>query len=145
MKNIRLFLDYFLVITYCFVFIFHLFFTAIFKIEHYSIFTNAGYIFVTCISLILLSLLISLVTLKNIFNSYYPLELNSHFRIVIFSQFVIHICILIDYLQIPNSYGDFINLPTRYYVIGNLPIFIWLTRVYFQRLVKIENKLNQNN
>ena len=29
----------------------------------------------------------------------------------------------------------------RFYIIGNFPI-IWLARVYFKRLVNVENKLN---
>lgn len=141
MKKIRTIIDYCLLIIFGFIFIYHIVFTAILDISFFSILTNAGHIFVASVSITLLSLLISVTTSKNIFESKYPLELNKIFRIVILLQFAFYVIILLDFLRIPKSYGDLSKLPLRHYIVGNLPILIWLARVYFKRLVTIENKL----
>lgn len=94
------------------------------------------------IPLILVGLLIGLLKKENIAESIYPIRLNNGFRIMIIIQIVFHLILWNDFFQHPLSY-DFKNVSFRRYFIKDLPLYVWLLRVYFQRWTAIENQLTQ--
>ena len=86
-----------------------------------------------------LGFLLCIVSKKDIVESSKPFKLNYSFRIALFFKIIICFILWKDSFSHLQSYQNF---SWRLHIISNLPIFIWIGRCYFTRLVRIENNLN---
>ena len=141
MKLLKRTIDHFVLIIYGLLFVYHLVFGAIFEIKIHKLLSVAGNSFGVPIAYLLVIILLSMVTPKDIFTSFKPFEFTKSFRLVMIVQLLIQVCVMIDYHRLPDHYENFTRLPLRYHLINSGPIFLWAIRTVFRRLVFIENEL----
>jgi len=89
--------------------------------------------------LILIGFLVCLLRKENVFDNIYPIQFNKSFRVMIVIQLFWYTIMWKDSFVHPLAY-NFNRYSLRRSVITDLPLYIWLLRVYFKRLIAIENK-----
>ena len=138
-KNLLVILDTTIAVVLFFLFVYHTLVVIGINIGNPNSLFVLSEISLSNLPLILIGFLICLLRKENVFENVYPIQFNKSFRVMIVIQLCWYFIMWKDSFVHPISY-DFNRISFRRSLIKDLPLYIWLLRVYFKRLIAIENK-----